>query len=93
MFTRHFFPSTENTENEEEWEEVKGDESAENGAPETGAEGAKEDGGESSSKVEGDNTTTKPNAREGKSRIQLPDVPTRDPDDDGPAPKKQKSEA
>lgn len=61
---RRFFPSTE-PEAEEEWEEVEGGESAENG----------------------------PAVKEGEvdiSKIALPDVPTGEPTDDGPASKKLK---
>lgn len=91
-FNRHFFPSTETeAENDEGWEEVKGEESAENGAPEIEAEANNPDGGGSSITMEG-NSTTKLEAREGKPRVQLPDVPTVDPNDEGPATKKQKSE-
>jgi hypothetical protein len=90
---RHFFPSTEpETENEEEWEEVKAEASAENGAPEIEVEADKLDGRETSSKAETDDNTTKSKVGEVKPRVQLPDVPTQDPEDDGPATKKQKSE-
>jgi len=71
MYYRHFFPSTE-TEVDEDWEEVEGGESAENGPkdkkPETEATDAVED----------------------TSSITLPDVPSGEPKEDGPAVKKQK---
>jgi hypothetical protein len=67
---RRFFPSTE-PEAEEDWEEVEGGESAENGpaekVPETEA------------------------VKESTSNITLPDVPSGEPTDGGPAAKKQKS--
>ena len=63
---RRSFPSTE-SEAEEEWEEVEGGESAENG----------------------------PAVKEGEeyaSKITLPDVPSGEPTDGGPASKKQKQD-
>lgn len=94
-FNRRFFPSTEHeTNKDDEWEEVKGEESAENGAPEIEPEVvSKLEGGEGSGTAEGNNTTTKLDVGEVKARVQLPDVPTADPDNEGPATKKHKSEA
>ena len=71
-FSRHFFPPTTETEsetppdNESEWEEVVGGDSAENGP-------GKEEGTESS-------------------KIHLPEVPSGEPVEEGPATKKQKSD-
>ena len=73
-YSRRFFPSTE-PEAEEEWEEVEGGESAENGP--TIKEGEEGERGEKG-------------AEEDTSKITLPDVPTAEPIDGGPSPKKQK---
>jgi O-acetyl-ADP-ribose deacetylase len=49
--------------------------------------------GESFSKAEVVDKTSKVETMESKPRVQLPDVPTKEPDDDGPATKKQKPES
>ena len=77
MHCSRFFPSTE-PEPESDWEEVEGGESAENGpAP-----------------VEGDAMDVelqKPVEKSAEdTSVTLPDVPTAEPADDGPSPKKQK---
>jgi hypothetical protein len=59
---------------DEEWEEVQGDESAENGAAET------------------DTAAGKVETEESKPRVQLPDVPTGEPVEEGRATKKHKSD-
>lgn len=75
MFRQHF-PPTEYDLKGEEWEEVEGGESAENGASQ---EQTTEDGSE----VQTADETAKIE--------DMPDVPTEDPSDDGPVAKKQKS--
>lgn len=68
----------------------------ENGAPEIEVEAEGEaqklEGGETPSKAEVVTNTAQWEAVGGKSRVQLPDVPTGDPDDEGPATKKHKSD-
>lgn len=49
--------------------------------------------GESFSKAGVDDKTSKVDTGESKPGVELPDVPTREPDDDGPATKKQKPES
>jgi hypothetical protein len=60
----------------EEWEEVEGGESAENGA--------------SQEKAVGDGPEEVQTADEKAKLEDMPDVPTKDPSDEGPASKKQK---
>lgn len=55
----HFFPSTELVGNEEDWEEVNGEESAENGGPEIYMEEGGKGSEESSKKAEDGSNTTK----------------------------------
>jgi hypothetical protein len=77
IYHSRFFPSTE-PEPESDWEEVEGGESAENGpAPVEGGDAMETDPIE---------VTT----AEETSKVELPDVPTAEPTDDGPSPKKQK---
>jgi O-acetyl-ADP-ribose deacetylase len=93
---RRFFPPTEYDLHGEEWEEVEGGESAENGESqekpaaketadvEAAAEGKAEvkAAAEGKAEVEASGEKAKPE--------DLPEVPTKDPSDEGPAPKKQK---
>ena len=73
-----FFPSTE-PEPESDWEEVEGGDSAENGpAPVEGGEAMEVEPEKPEEKSAEDTSVT------------LPDVPTAEPADDGPSPKKQK---
>jgi O-acetyl-ADP-ribose deacetylase len=73
---RRYFPPTEYDLHGEEWEEVEGGESAENGQSQEKAAEAD---------IEGDQASV------AKAKLEdMPDVPTKDPSDDGPAPKKQK---
>jgi hypothetical protein len=90
---RHFFPSTEagtKAAADEEWENVKGEESAENGAPNFNEEHV--DTEEEPRKVEAEETASKLDAEEISSKVELPDAPTAEPNDERPAAKKQKSE-
>jgi len=74
--SRRYFPPTEYDLHGEEWEEVEGEESAENGqAQEKAAEADMEEGQVSVEQAKLED---------------MPDVPTKDPSDDGPAAKKQK---
>jgi hypothetical protein len=79
-------------EHEDGWEEVEGEESAENGASEIQAEAADLENADAPSQTEARNTSTEREVVEEKARIQLPDVPTGEPGNEGPATKKQKSE-
>lgn len=89
---RHFFPSTEagtKTAADEEWENVKGEESAENGAPNFNEV---VDAEKEPRKIEAEETTSKLDAEEIPNKVRLPDAPTAEPNDERPAAKKQKSE-
>jgi hypothetical protein len=79
-FSRRYFPPTEYDLKGEEWEAVEGGESAGNGASqEKAAEDHTEEGTEEAQ------TSSK------KAKLEdMPDVPTKDPSDDGPVAKKQK---
>ncbi|TVY75658.1 O-acetyl-ADP-ribose deacetylase MACROD2, partial [Lachnellula suecica] len=68
-----YFPSTE-PEPEDDWEDIEGGESAENGPTDAGKDAEVADGTEA----------------EGIKAEELPEVPTGEPADDGPATKKQK---
>lgn len=90
---RHFFPSTDagtKTAADEEWENVKGEESAENGAPNFNEEDV--DTEKEPRKIEAEETTSKLDAEEISNKVKLPDAPTAEPNDERPAAKKQKSE-
>lgn len=90
---RHFFPSTEiEAVKEDEWVEIEGDKSAENGAAESPTIASKAEAKPSSSKVGEKNDTAKVETEVSKSGVQLPDVPTGEPVEDGPATKKHKSD-
>lgn len=69
FISRIFFPSTE-PEPEDDWEDVEGGESAENGPADVAKEAE--------------------STAEEASKVELPEVPTGEPADDGPAAKKQK---
>jgi hypothetical protein len=71
---RHNFPPTEYDLHGEEWEEVERGESAENG--------------ESQGKAAGAGTEEGPASTENAKLEDMPDAPTKDPSDDGPAAKK-----
>jgi O-acetyl-ADP-ribose deacetylase len=82
-----FFPPTEyDLKNDDDWEEVEGDESAENGAAAGVSDGETSDlPGEEGEELESSERS------KGKSMIDdLPDVPTKEPSDEGPAAKKRK---
>jgi hypothetical protein len=85
---RRFFPPTEYDLHGEEWEEVEGGESAENGESQEKAE--TKDTTDVESTVEVDDKAEVEASGEKAKLEDLPEVPTKDPSDEGPTPKKQK---